>query len=79
MTNRIRAVMQQRQLEAADPGYYTVAAIAARLGVHEQTVWKWRSGERLPSARRLLDLAADLGVPVEELLFSDPAPVSASA
>ena len=52
------------------PGAFTLAAIAARLGVTESAVSRWERGINRPTKRHQRALARVLGVTVEEL--SDP-------
>lgn len=46
----------------------TLAELAALVGVHEQSVWRWEHGEQLPDAYDLSRLAAALGCAVRTIL-----------
>lgn len=46
----------------------TQAALAQRLGVRQQTVAAWESGDNTPPTERLADLAAALDVSVDHLV-----------
>lgn len=46
----------------------TQAQLAALIGCYPKDVCRWETGERSPSAKSLVKLAAALGVPMEQLL-----------
>jgi hypothetical protein len=52
---------------ALGKGLKTVVAQARRHGVHRTTMFRLRSGERRPSLRLAMRIAADLGTDVEAL------------
>ena len=54
----------------------TLAALAALVGVHMQSVWRWEHGEQLPDAYDLSRLADALGCAVRTLLPRKEAPPS---
>ena len=58
-------------------GKMTQAELAERIGVHEMTVRRWESGERMPDAEAIQKISQVLGVPISELL-TETAEVSSS-
>lgn len=58
---------------AAARGATTVVAQAKLHGVHRATLFRIRSGERLPSLELAMRMAADLGTTVEALFEQVPA------
>ncbi len=46
---------------------FTIESFSNKVGYDENTVKKWRSGQRIPSLKNLQDLSKILGVTVQEL------------
>lgn len=58
--NRIRQYREQRKLSQA--------YVAEKLDITQQAIAKWETGESLPRADKLPQLAAILGCSIDELL-----------
>lgn len=56
---------------------YTAADVARALGLDRSAVSRWMTGERTPTVQNLIDLAALLGVEVQEL-WSGPEAIPAT-
>lgn len=53
--------------------------LAQRLGLKEQTIEKWESGEKTPRANKLHQLAGVLGVPIVWLMGGAETPAGVEA
>lgn len=57
---------------AAKKGVRSVAALAVLHGIHRATLFRIRSGERMPRLELAMRMAADLGTTVEALFERRP-------
>jgi transcriptional regulator with XRE-family HTH domain len=48
-------------------------ALARKLGVTRQTIWRWESGERVPDRELLPKISRMTGVPILKLMGMDQA------
>lgn len=58
--NNISALLKQKKM--------TQHELAARIQSHDDTVSRWMTGQRQPSAYALLRISRELGVTMEELM-----------
>ncbi|MFK8078271.1 MAG: helix-turn-helix domain-containing protein [Granulosicoccus sp.] len=66
--DKIEALLGSRISEARMAMGFSEKQLAQRLGLKEQTIEKWESGEKTPRANKLHQLAGVLGIPIVWLM-----------
>jgi ribosome-binding protein aMBF1 (putative translation factor) len=67
--SRVGELRSQRQADAANPGQWTQAGLAMRVGASVRSVKAWEAGDSVPRPFYQRRLAKALGVRVDDLGF----------